>query len=58
MTALLEPLTPAGCAGCHHAIDQGNWLTKEPRRDYWDDAYRRWVPVRAFKLAGQGGGSE
>lgn len=47
--------TVPGCAWCHHAIDQGNWLTKEQRRDYWDDAYRRWVPVRAVKLAGQGG---
>lgn len=46
--------TVPGCAWCHHAIDQGNWLTKEERRDYWDDAYRRWVPVRAVKLAGQG----
>lgn len=45
--------TVPGCAWCHHAIDQGNWLTKEQRRDYWDDAYRRWVPVRAVKLAGQ-----
>lgn len=44
--------TVPGCAWCHHAIDQGNWLTKEQRRDYWDDAYRRWVPVRAVKLAG------
>ncbi|MGX0617671.1 hypothetical protein ACUXAV_000343 [Cupriavidus metallidurans] len=46
--------TVPGCAWCHHAIDQGNWLTKEERRDYWDDAYRRWVPVRAVKMAGQG----
>ena len=46
--------TVPGCAWCHHAIDQGNWLTKEQRRDYWDDAYRRWVPVRAVKLAGKG----
>lgn len=46
--------TVPGCAWCHHAIDQGNWLTKEQRRNYWDDAYQRWVPVRAVKLAGQG----
>lgn len=43
--------TVPGCGWCHHAIDQGNWLTKEERRNYWDDAYRRWVPVRAVKLA-------
>lgn len=49
--------TVPGCAWCHHAIDQGNWLTKEQRRDYWDDAYRRWLPVRAVKLAGKGDAS-
>lgn len=47
--------TVPGCAWCHHQIDQGKRLTKEERRAYWDDAYRRWVPVRAVKLAGQGG---
>ncbi|WP_254601823.1 nuclease domain-containing protein [Cupriavidus taiwanensis] len=45
--------TVPGCAWCHHQIDQGNRLTKEERRAYWDDAYRRWVPVRAIKLAAQ-----
>jgi len=45
--------TVPGCAWCHHAIDQGNWLTKDERRAYWDDAYARWLPVRALKLAGQ-----
>jgi len=43
--------TVPGCAWCHHQIDQGNRLTKEERRAYWDDAYARWVPVRAVKLA-------
>ncbi|WP_354684421.1 nuclease domain-containing protein [Cupriavidus necator] len=42
-----------GCGWCHHQIDQGNRLTKEERRAYWDDAYTRWVPVRALKLAKQ-----
>ncbi|WP_454752091.1 nuclease domain-containing protein [Cupriavidus necator] len=46
--------TVPGCGWCHHAIDQGNWLTKEERRAYWDDAYSRWVPERAVKLASQG----
>lgn len=43
--------TVPGCAWCHHQIDQGSRLTKEERRAYWDDAYARWVPVRAVKLA-------
>lgn len=42
--------TVPGCAWCHHAIDQGRWLTKDERREFWDDAYRRWLPVRAAKL--------
>ncbi|WP_255519693.1 nuclease domain-containing protein [Cupriavidus sp. IK-TO18] len=46
--------TVPGCGWCHHAIDQGNWLTKEQRRDYWDDAYARWVPARTAKLAREG----
>lgn len=46
--------TVPGCGWCHRAIDQGNWLTKEERRAYWDDAYARWLPVRTLKLAGQG----
>jgi hypothetical protein len=43
--------TVPGCSWCHHALDQGNWLTKEERRTYWEDAYQRWVPVRTVKLA-------
>ncbi|CAG2126863.1 hypothetical protein LMG31506_00210 [Cupriavidus yeoncheonensis] len=46
--------TVPGCAWCHRELDQGSRLTKEERRTYWDDAYRRWAPVRALKLAGQG----
>lgn len=44
--------TVPGCAWCHHQIDQGSRLTKGERRQFWDDAYRRWLPVRAVKLAG------
>lgn len=47
--------TVPGCGWCHHQIDQGNRLTKEERRTYWEDAYQRWEPVRAVKLAAQGG---
>lgn len=42
--------TVPGCAWCHHQLDQGTLLAKGERREYFDDAYRRWVPVRAVKL--------
>lgn len=29
------------CHSCHHAIDQGGFLTKEERRFIWDSAYAR-----------------
>lgn len=47
--------TVPGCGWCHHQIDQGNRLSKDERRAYWDAAYARWAPVRAIKLAKQGG---
>ena len=46
--------TVPGCAWCHHQLDQGNRLSKDERRAYWDAAYARWVPVRAIKLGGEG----
>lgn len=49
-----EEKTVPGCGWCHHQIDQGNRLSKEERRAYWEDAYQRWVPVRTVKLAGAG----
>ena len=45
--------TVPGCAWCHHQLDQGNRLSKEERRSYWDAAYASWLPVRTAKLAAQ-----
>ena len=28
------------CMRCHHEIDQGNKLSKEERREIWEDAHR------------------
>lgn len=40
-----EKTVPA-CARCHYELDQGKNLSKEARRQFWDDAYERWVPIR------------
>jgi hypothetical protein len=45
------------CYKCHHEIDQGNKLTKEQRRDMWQDAHedtiamlfeRGWLTVETY----------
>ena len=45
------------CYRCHHDIDQGNKLTKEQRRDMWQDAHeatiamlfeRGWLTVETY----------
>jgi hypothetical protein len=45
------------CYKCHHDIDQGNKLTKEQRRDMWQDAHedtiamlfeRGWLTVETY----------
>jgi hypothetical protein len=38
--------TVPGCATCHREIDQGARLTREEKFALWDDAYRRWEPIR------------
>lgn len=40
-----------GCAACHFWLDQSKVPTKEQRRDATLAALRRWLPVRARKLA-------
>lgn len=47
-----DNFTVPGCAWCHSELDSGTSLTKGQRRAYWNDAYRRWLPVRTMKLAG------
>ena len=45
------------CYNCHHDIDQGNKLSKEQRRDMWQDAHeatiamlfeRGWLTVETY----------
>jgi hypothetical protein len=31
------------CHDCHHSIDQGNKLTKEERRELWEEAHRKTI---------------
>jgi len=31
------------CFNCHMALDQGNKLTKEQRREFWEVAHRRTI---------------
>lgn len=38
--------TVPGCWLCHRELDQGARFTREEKFALWDDAYRRWMPVR------------
>ncbi len=31
------------CHGCHYELDQGNKLTKEERREMWEEAHRKTI---------------
>lgn len=31
------------CARCHYEIDQGNSLSKDDRRSYWEEAHRKTI---------------
>jgi len=33
------------CRSCHHAIDQGSFLSKEERRLLWDTAHQRTLTI-------------
>ena len=34
-----DALVVALCPDCHHELDQGTKMTKEQRRDFWNDCY-------------------
>jgi len=33
------------CRACHIFLDQGSGMTKQERREAWEDAYWRFVPM-------------
>jgi hypothetical protein len=38
------------CAWCHYELDQGMTLTKEQKKEIWQRAYERWLPVRELLI--------
>lgn len=38
-----DNLTAALCASCHYQIDQGNWLTKQQRKELWMNAHKKTI---------------
>jgi hypothetical protein len=47
----LDIYTVPACRACHREIDQGSRYTRDEKFALWDDAYARWEPVRAAKIA-------
>lgn len=33
------------CRACHHELDQGKTMSRDEKRDAWEDAYWRFVPL-------------
>lgn len=33
------------CRACHRELDQGRTMTREEKREAWESAYWRWVPL-------------
>lgn len=46
----LHCFTVPGCSSCHAEIDQGRRFSREEKFAIWDDAFRRWEPVRRALL--------
>lgn len=41
-----DEFTVPGCMNCHYTLDQGSILSKEQRREAWDQAFQRWSKYR------------
>ncbi|GBH24542.1 hypothetical protein BvRS1_15910 [Burkholderia vietnamiensis] len=45
-----DELTVPACYWCHAEYDQGHKLTRDEKRETWNDGFRRWLPVRNEKM--------
>ncbi|WP_249178627.1 nuclease domain-containing protein [Burkholderia cenocepacia] len=45
-----DRLTVPACYWCHAEYDQGHKLTRDEKREMWNQAFRRWEPARNEKM--------
>ena len=43
-------LTVPGCYWCHAEYDQGRLFTRDQKREFFNNAHARWLPVRRARI--------